>query len=68
MPDSPNYSRIRKLDLAALLISVGGLVAVCWWYLFQMADHMPDMSMGTSGEPLVFQAWSTSDFISMLFM
>ena len=63
-----NSGRIRKLDRAALVISIGGLVLVCWWYLFQMAQHMSDMSMPMRADHEIRQAWGASDFLSMLIM
>lgn len=58
-----NSTSLAQRDLILLLGALGGLVALCWWYLIDMSRGIVDMS-GAMG----IRPWSNIDFMLMFAM
>lgn len=69
----PRPGSLARYDQALLLGGLSLLVALCWWYLFEMASDMSGMSMemssgGQDGSvPIENPPWTISETI-MIFM
>ncbi len=58
-----NSTSLPQRDLILLLGALGGLVALCWWYLIDTSHGMAGMSRGMGIRP-----WSSIDFLLMFAM
>ena len=69
MSESKRLSLAVK-DRIALAIALGGIVALSWWYLIQMARHMDgmDMSMQMTSATTGVMVWDGTMFLAMFLM
>ena len=58
-----NSASLAQRDLLLLLGALGGLVALCWWYLIDTSHGMAGMSGGMG-----IRHWSSIDFLLMFAM